>query len=63
MFQPMRFASKLRTIGFTQALDTMSEDARDTLAIALVRAALKCVEGWPWGRLVLLKFESCVVLN
>lgn len=36
-------------------LDCMSGPERDAVAVAFVRAALRCVAGGPWGRLALLK--------
>jgi hypothetical protein len=46
----------LLPISFTQPLESLSNDQRDELAVALARASLRCVGDWPWGRLRLLKF-------
>jgi hypothetical protein len=45
-------------INFTQALESIAQSQRDELAVAFARAALRCVEGWPWGKLKLMQFLS-----
>jgi hypothetical protein len=67
----------LPPISFTQPLETLSNDQRDELAVALTRAALRCVGDWRPGRVLLMnclfeelmrleeaeRQEACRVLN